>query len=286
MNAHTNPLFQCLFATTDITCTFASYHLCDDTEYALEFPTRCAAVGQPASWFKRVSIAYGSLVKILLPGGLALLIIFVIIAFEIRKRNSNKNLNGKRLFLENARRNASKRQMILAMSHFTVTFVPLLCCLYKMWAPDLDKRTKSHLTFFQFVYSSICGLLNVLVHFYLPLSNRGSREADLMDKFSIRSICALNQIQEISFGFDPSTKESKIVDNQNEDSSNNFYDSKDLTDFGIFVGSASDDGYDDIHDDIHDDEERCKYDSCNSKTISFDTEFKEITAVLPYEEGL
>merc|ERR1711971_1102995 len=123
-----------------------------------------------------------------------------------------------------------------------------------MWAPDLDKRTKSHLTFFHFVYSSISGLLNVLVHFYLPLSNRGSREADLINKFSIRSIRALNQIQEISFGYEPSTKESKIVDSHNEDP-NNFFDSKYLTDFGIFIGSASDDVYDDDYNDIHDDEE-------------------------------
>lgn len=281
MNAHTNLSFQRFFDTTDITCTFASYHLCNDTEYALEFPTRCDAVGQPASWFKRVSITYSLLVKILVPGGLAFCTIFVIIAFEIRKRISNKNLHGKRLFLENARRNASKRQIILAISHFTVTFVPLFCSHYKMWALDLDEQTKSRLTFFHYAYSSISGLLNVLVHFYLPLSNRGSREADLMDKFSIRSICALNQIQEISFGYDPSTKESKIVDNQNEDSSN-FHESKDLTDFGIFIGSASDDGFDNIHND----EEQCKHDSCNSKTISFDTEVKEITTVLTHEEDL
>lgn len=160
------------------------------------------------------------------------------IGIETRKRRLNRSLQGKRLFMETARKKKSKQYLLVCALHL-LTYAIVCTMTNRLW------RNKS---FAYDLVASICatstGLINVIV--YLKVLKTPQEEVEnshLLTKHSLRK-STVESIIHISGGFQPDKHMNSV-----SFASNNV--SKDTTDFGIFIGGDDDDD-DEEDDDFYD----------------------------------
>ena len=172
------------------------------------------------------------------------LFLFIMLGIEIKKRSLSRSLQGKRLFMETARKKKSKQYLLVCALHL-LTYAIASIMTNRMWR-------NQNLAFD--LVASICttstGLVNVII--YLKVLKKAQEEVEnfhLLNKHSLRK-STVESIIHISGGFQPDKHAPSALFASNNTS-------KATTDFGIFIGDDDDDD---------DDEEDYNFYDCKLRT--------------------
>ncbi len=147
---------------------------------------------------------------------------------EIEKRKKNKYLQGKRLYIETARRNKSKESLILSGSHLFATFGAN--CLHQI-SRNYAWDDSFGFELFAVIMTTLTGFLNAVIYLSVKkLSKSDDANSELLSKHSIRkSIRSVENISVVSGGYQPKSQ-SKLARSGTAIGTSTM-------DFGIYMGS-------------------------------------------------
>jgi len=168
--------------------------------------------------------------------GIGVSSIFMMLHIEMEKRKKNKCLQGKRLYMETARRNKSKQSIILAGSHLFVTFGAN--CLHEI-SRNYSWDNSFGFELFAVIMTTMTGGLNAIIYLSVKkLSKSDDAISELLSKHSIRkSIRSIENISVVSGGYQPKNK-SRLAQSGTDVRISTM-------DFGIYMGSENDDSEND-----------------------------------------
>ena len=205
-----------------------------------EFPQKCHDIGIPTTMFKLRSITYifglsGLAITI---SSLAIIAMFVI---EYKKRKLNRFLQGKRLFMEKARKNKSGHYIMLASVHFLVFATSNMLFNTAIILSNNVSTGYFSLSIIGPILETSAGFFNAMIHLKMKNPQSEAHNSSLLTKHSLRKSSTLENVILISGGFEPKTKNYLVKPIIHNNVSSR------TTDFGIFIGDDDDDDEEEGH---------------------------------------
>jgi len=219
--------------------------VCSNQDFTKEDETLCED-GYPTLSFQVKTIAFASLL-FLVSAFVCIVCVSMTYVVDRKKRYLNQFLQGKRLYIETARKNKSRQNLVLGASH---AFVSIFCnALFLVGRMLAQSVVNPHVSFAiilaGLISTTLTGFFNVLIYLKVKKPQYEDTNSELLAKHSMRkSIRSVEHIFYVTGGYKPKLPSKKF--NGGPGTATNT-----IPDFGIFMGGDEEDDFSGDEDSLH-----------------------------------
>lgn len=160
--------------------------------------------------------------------------IIAMLVMEYKKRKLNRFLQGKRLFMEKARRNKSMQFIKLALAHLLVFATSDILFNTSIIFSCYVGTGGFAFEIIGLILETSAGFFNAIIHLKMKQPQSEAENSELLTRHSLRK-SSVESVILISGGFKPKMRNLLVEPTVINNLSNN------ITDFGIFIGEEEDD---------------------------------------------